>query len=118
MARRWTDKELRRLEQYLVDEMSYRRIALKLNRSLSSIKSKVVNIGISRQPRRQTDELNDIIQKFNEGMLTKQIARIHNTSCANIRMVLYNARKKGLVGYRYVNRSVSATQYKNRESDQ
>lgn len=111
---RWTKRQDTLLERYVREGLSVKEIAGRLKRSENAIRCRTCNKGISGQGRRWTSKQhNEIMQAYREGVPLKIIAYNMNTTHANVRMMIYNARKKGLVGYRYNVRSVSGSQCQN-----
>lgn len=111
----WTNKEDRILNDCLGKKMPRREIADLLNRSVAAVTSRIYvkNIGNPGGRKWTSKEYNSVLSAYRDGVPLKVIAYNMNTTHANIRMMIYNARKKGLVGYRYNVRSVSGSQCQN-----
>lgn len=111
----WTNKEDRILIDCLDKKMSRKETAELLNRSVAAVTSRIYvkNLGNPGGCKWKSTEYNSVLQAYRDGIPLKVIAYNMNTTHANIRMMIYNARKKGLVGYRYNVRSVSGSQCQN-----
>lgn len=111
---RWTKRQDTLLERYVKEGMPVKEIAARLKRSEHAVRCRSCNRCIVRPSRRWTSKQhNEVLQAYRDGVPLKVIAYNMNTTHANIRMMIYNARKKGLVGYRYNVRSVSGSQCQN-----
>jgi len=105
----WTTKQERRLALLINDGLSNSQIAEQMGRKLRSITAKINELGLGRRKNKTwtTVQLKQVYEMYNSGHRLHEIATAVNSSGANIRNILYNARKRGDIGYRNNVRSIS-----------
>lgn len=113
---RWTKKEDEKLKEYINSGMTHEEISTKMRRTTFAIRARASNLELKSPNGNRpwkTSEYRKILQCYNEGMLIRDIAAEMGTSYATMRGMIYNARKRGDLGYRYNVRSVSGAKRQN-----
>jgi len=98
----WTTKQERHLALLINDGLSNTQIADQMGREYRSITAKINELGLSRRKNTSWTKkrLAEVYALYDRGFTTKRIAEEVNSTFGQIRNILYDARKRGLIGYR------------------